>query len=146
MLAHKNENALLKSKLFELIQEIDKCSITKDYGELRKKHYENMDWVKENGYMGEYYEVFSNAIRDDEDRSSRQWMKDNLIKKVHFLPERKLLRKYVVVRNLMGEFWYIKTTDDLSEAVHTKNRADIEVFESGFCEKARELNGGRGNG
>lgn len=57
------DNEAIKNKLFETILEVDKLSVKKDYGGLRKLHYKNCDWLKAVGLGEEYYKyLFENEI------------------------------------------------------------------------------------
>ena len=48
----------LKQHLFELSFALDCQSCAKDYAALRDTHYDNMNWIIDNGLWDEYYKRF----------------------------------------------------------------------------------------
>ncbi len=56
----------LKNQLFELMMDVDKCSVYGDRGKMRRLHYRNMSWLKENGLQSEYADEFYKDITSQE--------------------------------------------------------------------------------
>lgn len=63
----KDQYEALKQHLFELSYSIDSHSSSKDYAALRNTHYENQNWIKENGLQDEYYNYFFKQIKEIKD-------------------------------------------------------------------------------
>ncbi len=55
------------------------------------------------------------------------------MKEIYFLPEKKHLKKYVVARSMMGEYWFMSTTDNVTEAGKTARENSADIFESQEC-------------
>lgn len=58
-----NEEELIQH-IFELSFAIDNYSAANDYAALRKTHYENVQWLHDNGFQEEYYHFFIKAIKE----------------------------------------------------------------------------------
>lgn len=50
--------AELLNHIFELSFALDSQSAGKDYLSLRRTHYNNLNWIHENGLTDEYYKFF----------------------------------------------------------------------------------------
>ena len=54
----------MRNKLFEIILEIDRLSVKKDYDGLRILHYSNCNWLQSVGLNEDYYNyLFENEIK-----------------------------------------------------------------------------------
>ena len=54
----------MRNKLFEIILEIDRLSVKKDYDGLRMLHYNNCNWLQSVGLSEDYYNyLFENEIK-----------------------------------------------------------------------------------
>lgn len=54
-----------KHRLFEIMYALDKASAEKDFITLRRWHYENMDWLRDEDMITEYYD-FVHDVRENE--------------------------------------------------------------------------------
>ena len=54
----------LKQHFYELSYALDSHSAGKEYEELRRTHYENIDWMENKGLEEEYYKVFFEHIKN----------------------------------------------------------------------------------
>lgn len=54
----------MRNKLFEIILEIDRLSMKKDYSGLIMLHYNNCNWLQSVGLSEDYYDyLFENEIK-----------------------------------------------------------------------------------
>lgn len=57
--------------LLELSYTLDKYSAGKDYIELRKAHYKNIEWLHNHGLTDMYYDVLFGQIKDEKEKSNK---------------------------------------------------------------------------
>ena len=55
----------LKQHLFELSYALDSQSSGKEYKALRRTHYENQIWIRDNGLQEEYYKYFYSKFKEE---------------------------------------------------------------------------------
>lgn len=56
--ASENELEKLLTHIFELSYALDTQSAGKDFLSLRTTHYDNQEWIHDNGYQEKYYQYF----------------------------------------------------------------------------------------
>lgn len=54
---------ILKEKFFELAFAMDNLSASRDLVGLRRKHYDNQQWIHDNGLQEDYYQYFVSQLK-----------------------------------------------------------------------------------
>ena len=58
--------------LYELSYALDSYSASKDYEALRRLHYDNINWLKDNGLDEDYYKVLFTHIQEEQNQQSKE--------------------------------------------------------------------------